>query len=52
MLYSDAQICGLHPLEPPPFNVSKLPLVSGETLIQISKLAGLTGEVNKHQHQI
>ena len=46
--YSDAQISGLQPLEPFPFNVSKLPLLSGETLIQILKLAGLTGEVIFH----
>lgn len=42
---SDAQISGLQPLEPPPFNVNKLPMMRGETLIQISRLSGLTGEV-------
>ncbi|KAE8748468.1 hypothetical protein FOCC_FOCC004763 [Frankliniella occidentalis] len=41
----DAQINGLHPLEPVPFSLSKLPLVSGDILIQISRIAGLTGEL-------
>lgn len=32
-------------MEPVPFNMAKLPLLSGETLTQLSRLAGLTGEV-------
>ncbi|KAJ1527946.1 hypothetical protein ONE63_007879 [Megalurothrips usitatus] len=41
----DAHKGGLQPLEPAPFNMSKLPPVTGDTLIQISRLAGLTGEL-------
>ena len=41
----DAQISGLYPMDTPPFNVNKLPMVSGGVLVQILKLTGLTGEL-------